>query len=101
MSFLSFFEESSENRISDQSEEAETSIVSNISVAVDNNVVNDINKVVCDNEVPTLRRKKKNNHTTRQGPRVTRNLSEEQILSELHDSCSTASPWEFYEKVRA
>jgi len=100
-SFVSYvdFEESSENRISDQSEEAETSIVSNISVAVDNNVVNDINKVVCDNEVPTLRRKKKNNHTTRQGPRVTRNLSEEQILSELHDSCSTASPWEFYEKI--
>jgi p21-activated kinase 1 len=100
-SFVSYvdFEESSENRISDQSEDADTSVVSNISVAVDNNVVNNVNKVVCDNEVPTLRRKKKSNHTTRQGPRVTRNLSEEQILSELQDSCSTVSPWEFYEKI--
>lgn len=97
-SFVSYveLEESPENRISDQSEDAEASIVSNVSV--DNNVVNDVNKVVCDNEVPTLRRKKKNHHNTRQGPRVTRNLSEEQILSELHDSCIIASPWELYEK---
>ena len=100
-SFVSYveLEESPENRISDQSEDAEASIVSNVSV--DNNVVNDVNKVVCDNEVPTLRRKKKNHHNTRQGPRVTRNLSEEQILSELHDSCIIASPWELYEKVSA
>merc|ERR1719378_1183426 len=48
--------------------------------------------------LPTLRRKKKDNHTTKQGPRVTRNISEEQILSELHDCCQIASPWEFYTK---
>jgi len=102
-SFVSYvdLEETSENRISDQSEnaDADASVQSNVTVSVDNNVVNDSNKVVCDNEVPTLRRKKKTNHTTRQGPRVTRNLSEDQIISELQDSCIISSPWEHYDRT--
>jgi len=67
---------------------------------LDNSVVNEPSQTVCDNELPTLRRKKKekDNHTTNQGPRVTRNISEEQILSELHDCCQIVSPWEFYTK---
>ena len=47
------------------------------------------------NEAPTLRRKK----NTRQGPRVTRNLSDEAVLSELQDICQGILPWETYEKV--
>jgi len=66
--------------------------------SLDNSVVNEPSQAICDNELPTLRRKKKDNHTTRQGPRVTRNLSEEQILSELQDCCRISSPWEFYKK---
>ena len=69
--------------------------------SLDNSVVNEPSQAICDNELPTLRRKKKDNHTTRQGPRVTRNLSEEQILSELQDCCQISSPWEFYKKVLA
>ena len=68
---------------------------------LDNSVVNEPSKAVCDNELPTLRRKKKENHTTRQGPRVTRNLSEDQILSELQDCCIIGSPWVNYRKVSA
>jgi len=60
--------------------------------------VNAPHQAVCDNELPTLRRKKKDHHTTRQGPRVTRNLSEEQIISELQDCCQICSPWEVYRK---
>jgi len=45
-------------------------------------------------EVPTLRRKK----NTRQGPRVTRNLSDEKVLSELQDICTNTPPWELYVK---
>ena len=69
--------------------------------ALDNSVVNEPSKAVCDNELPTLRRKKKDNHGTRQGPRVTRNLSDDQILSELHDCCIIGSPWLTYKKVSA
>ena len=68
---------------------------------LDNSVVNAPHQAVCDNELPTLRRKKKDHHTTRQGPRVTRNLSEEQIISELQDCCQICSPWEVYRKVSA
>jgi hypothetical protein len=68
--------------------------------SVDNEVVNAADQTVCDNEVPTLRRKKKE-RSTRQGPRVTRNLTEEQVLLHLHDACISASPWQFYTKVRA
>lgn len=67
--------------------------------SVDNEVVNAPDQTVCDNEIPTLRRKKKE-RSTRQGPRVTRNLTEEQILLHLHDACLSASPWQFYTKVR-
>lgn len=52
-----------------------------------------------DNEAPTLRRKKERG--TRQGPRVTRNMSEEQIMSELQDACTIASPWLAYTRVGA
>jgi p21-activated kinase 1 len=51
----------------------------------------------CETEVPTLRRKQKE-RTTKQGPRVTRNLTEEQILAQLHDCCVHFSPWEHYQK---
>ena len=46
-------------------------------------------------EVPTLRRKK----TTRQGPRITRNLSDEDVLAQLTDICRGVLPWEDYQKV--
>ena len=69
--------------------------------SLDNSVVNEPSQAVCDNELPTLRRKKKDNHSTRQGPRVTRNLSEDQILSELQDCCIIGSPWVNYRKVSA
>ena len=69
--------------------------------SLDNSVINEPSQAICDNELPTLRRKKKDNHTTRQGPRVTRNLSDEQILSELQDCCRISSPWEVYKKVLA
>ena len=52
-----------------------------------------------DTEAPTLRRKKERG--TRQGPRVTRNMSEEQIMSELQDACTIASPWLAYTRVGA
>ena len=53
-----------------------------------------------DIEVPTLRRKKDRSAPgTRQGPRVTRNLTEEQIMSQLQDACVIASPWLYYDKV--
>lgn len=68
---------------------------------LDNSVVNSPSQAVCDNELPTLRRKKKDNHTTRQGPRVTRNLSDEQVIAEMQDSVTLCSPWEHYRKVSA
>ena len=46
-------------------------------------------------EVPTLRRKK----TTRQGPRITRNLTDEDVLAQLTDICRGVLPWEDYQKV--
>jgi len=52
---------------------------------------------LCDNEVPTLRRKPKE-RGTRQGPRVTRNLTEEQIIGQLHDCCRMGDPWKDYDK---
>lgn len=48
-------------------------------------------------EAPTLRRKK----NTRQGPRVTRNLSDDAVLAELQDICQGFLPWETYDKVCA
>ena len=65
---------------------------------VDNRVLNAADQAVCDNEIPTMRRKKKE-RTTRQGPRVTRNLSEEQVIAHLQDACMIASPWTNYAKV--
>ncbi|XP_023319671.1 serine/threonine-protein kinase PAK 2 isoform X2 [Eurytemora carolleeae] len=47
-------------------------------------------------EAPTLRRKK----NTRQGPRVTRNLSDDAVLAELQDICQGFLPWETYDKDR-
>ena len=59
-----------------------------------------VNREALDIEVPTLRRKKDRGAPgTRQGPRVTRNLTEEQIMSQLQDACVIASPWLFYDKV--
>ena len=46
-------------------------------------------------EIPTLRRKK----NTRQGPRVTRNLSDDAVLAQLQDICEGRLPWENYDKV--
>jgi len=60
-----------------------------------------VNREALDIEVPTLRRKKDRGAPgTRQGPRVTRNLTEEQIMSQLQDACVIASPWLFYDKER-
>jgi hypothetical protein len=50
-------------------------------------------------EVPTLRRKRGARKGTKQGPRVTRNLSEEEVIAALQDTCIQFSPWEFYDKV--
>jgi hypothetical protein len=51
-------------------------------------------------EVPTLRRKRgAGRKGTKQGPRVTRNLTEEEVLSALQECCSQFSPWDFYDKV--
>ena len=59
-----------------------------------------VNREALDIEVPTLRRKKDRGAPgTRQGPRVTRNLTEEQIMSQLQDACVIASPWLYYDKV--
>ena len=59
-----------------------------------------LNRETTDVEVPTLRRKKdRGTAGTRQGPRVTRNLTEEQIMSQLQDACVIASPWLYYDKV--
>ncbi len=52
-------------------------------------------------EVPTLRRKRCARKGTKQGPRVTRNLSEEEVMTALQDTCIQFSPWEFYDKVPA
>merc|ERR1712130_892245 len=58
-----------------------------------------VNREALDIEVPTLRRKKDRGAPgTRQGPRVTRNLTEEQIMSQLQDACVIASPWLYYDK---
>ena len=51
-------------------------------------------------EVPTLRRKRGARKGTKQGPRVTRNLSEEEVMVALQDCCTNLSPWDFYDKVR-
>ena len=59
-----------------------------------------VNREALDIEAPTLRRKKDRGAPgTRQGPRVTRNLTEEQIMSQLQDACVIASPWLYYDKV--
>lgn len=66
---------------------------------IDNKVLNAAEEAVCDNEAPTLRRQKKE-RSTRQGPRVTRNLTEDVILGHLRDATIMASPWEHYTRVR-
>jgi len=81
----------------EEEEDEEEEVTASTNNTIDNKVLNAADKTVCDNEVPTLRRKKKE-RTTKQGPRVTRNMTEEQILSELKDACNIASPWETYEK---
>ena len=98
-SFVSYIGEV-EEILEDSNNTSDEKLSDETQVTLDNSVVNEPSHAVCDNELPTLRRKKKDNHTTRQGPRVTRNLSEEQILSELHDCCQIASPWDFYQKVK-
>ena len=92
-------EDNSLSKDSMTSHSTSSASLDNTAVVHDNSVVNEPSQTVCDNELPTLRRKKKDNHTTRQGPRVTRNLSDETIISELHDCCTLRSPWEFYTKV--
>ena len=101
-SFVSYIGDAQENN------EASSDVTANTGSSgvgsepsLDNSVVNEPSKAVCDNELPTLRRKKKDNMTTRQGPRVTRNISEDQILSELHDCCIIGSPWVTYREVSA
>jgi len=98
VSYIGEIEEESESKDIAENKNNKDKIKPNDQNTLDNSVVNEPSQTVCDNELPTLRRKKKDNHTTKQGPRVTRNISEEQILSELHDCCQIASPWEFYTK---
>ena len=105
-SFVSYIGEIAE--VKEEGEEARGDEVSELknneengARELDNSVVNSPSQAVCDNELPTLRRKKKDNHTTRQGPRVTRNLSDEQVLAELQDCCTLGSPWDLYRKVSA
>ena len=102
-SFVSYIGEVQElnEESSEDINNASSSVEPPVPPGLDNSVVNEPSKAVCDNEPPTLRRKKKDNHTTRQGPRVTRNLSEDQILSELQDCCTMESPWINYRKVSA
>ena len=100
VSYIGEIEEESESKDIAENKNIKDKIKPNDQNTLDNTVVNEPSQTVCDNELPTLRRKKKDNHTTKQGPRVTRNISEEQILSELHDCCQIASPWEFYTKVK-
>jgi len=90
---------SGEESLSEAHEEEIETIEETVTVnnTIDNEVLNAADKTVCDNEVPTLRRKKKE-RSTRQGPRVTRNLTEEQIMSQLQDACVIASPWVDYQK---
>ena len=100
-SFVSYVEDFQENcNIVSEAVVNGTAAVPNDS-AVDNSAVNNINTVtVCDNDLPTLRRKKKKTEpNTRQGPRVTRNLTEEQVVSQLQACCNLLSPWELYQKV--
>ena len=53
-----------------------------------------------DTEVPTLRRKKKTkNGPAREGPRVTRNITDDEVVNELRDICTGTLPWEKYQKV--
>jgi len=88
-------EESLSEAPEDEEEEVEVVLTNKTNEKIDNKVLNAADQAICDNEVPTLRRKKKE-RSTRQGPRVTRNLTEDQILAHLHDACIIASPWEFY-----
>jgi len=98
-SFVSYIGEAQE-QTEGSSEDVNNCVNSVPSAApdLDNSVVNEPSHAVCDNEPPTLRRKKKDKDSTRQGPRVTRNLSEDQIISELHDCCTIGSPWVTYHK---
>jgi hypothetical protein len=50
-------------------------------------------------EVPTLRRKRVQRKGTKQGPRVTRNLTEEEVMTALQACCSPHTPWDYYDKV--
>jgi len=77
----------------------DTYVVSNIDALTLDEVTND-NEVNIDNErndeVPTLRRRQKEKRDL--GPRVTRNLSEDEVMSHLQDRCSPGSPWDHYHK---
>ena len=101
VSYIGEVQEQNEGSCEDVNNTSSTVVEQPVVPGLDNSVVNEPSKAVCDNELPTLRRKKKDNHTTRQGPRVTRNLSEDQILSELQDCCTMESPWINYRKVSA
>ena len=48
-------------------------------------------------EVPTLRRKEKKN--MKGGPRVTRNITDEEVVTRLSKLCIPGLPWQKYKKV--
>ena len=100
-SFVSYIGEINEVKEEDKREDVTRNTDNEVTSDLDNSVVNSPSQTVCDNELPTLRRKKKDNHTTRQGPRVTRNLSDEQVIAEMQDCVTLGSPWEHYRKVSA
>eukprot|EP00088_Acartia_fossae_P068066 TRINITY_DN8563_c0_g1_i1.p1 TRINITY_DN8563_c0_g1~~TRINITY_DN8563_c0_g1_i1.p1 ORF type:complete len:568 (+),score=174.80 TRINITY_DN8563_c0_g1_i1:205-1908(+) len=50
-------------------------------------------------EVPTLRRKEKKTAAAK-GPRVTRNISDEEVLSRLSRICLPGEPWQQYHKEK-
>lgn len=97
-SFVSYIGEINEVKEEEKREDVTRNTDHEVTSDLDNSVVNSPSHAVCDNELPTLRRKKKDNHTTRQGPRVTRNLSDEQVIAEMQDCVTLGSPWEHYRK---
>ena len=101
VSYIGEAQEQNEGSSEEVSTDTSESSAPNLGPDLDNSVVNEPSQAVCDNELPTLRRKKKGHYNTRQGPRVTRNLSEDQILTELQDCCTIGSPWITYHKVSA
>ena len=100
-SFVSYIGEINEVKEEDKREDVTRNTDHEVTSDLDNSVVNSPSQTVCDNELPTLMREKKDNHTTRQGPRVTRNLSDEHVIAEMQDCVTLGSPWEHYRKVSA